>query len=109
MHATVPLSVLATATDPDIPTNALTFVILSGLAGLSVGTGGLIAWIPGSRRRHHERHSNPLVDDGSSQHERNAGIRCARGLMAYTVPAMDQRQRRGPVLERDPGYQLSIA
>jgi hypothetical protein len=37
---------LATATDPDIPTNALTFALVSGPAGLTVSTNGEINWKP---------------------------------------------------------------
>jgi hypothetical protein len=36
----------ATATDTDIPINALTFSLVSGPAGLTVSSGGLINWTP---------------------------------------------------------------
>ena len=38
------LSVHATATDADVPANALTFALASGPPGLSVSAGGLITW-----------------------------------------------------------------
>jgi subtilisin-like proprotein convertase family protein len=37
----------ATATDPDIPPNPLTFALVSGPAGLTVTTNGVITWTPG--------------------------------------------------------------
>jgi hypothetical protein len=42
----VTFSALATATDPDLPTNALTFALVSGPAGLTVSTNGEINWTP---------------------------------------------------------------
>ena len=36
----------ATATDADIPTNALKFALVSGPSGLTVSTNGLITWTP---------------------------------------------------------------
>jgi subtilisin-like proprotein convertase family protein len=39
-------SAQATATDPDIPANPLTFAKVSGPAGLTVSTSGLISWTP---------------------------------------------------------------
>ena len=36
----------ATATDSDIPTNALTFALVSGPEGLTVSTNGVIEWTP---------------------------------------------------------------
>ena len=41
-----PLSVTATATDPDLPANALTFALVSGPSGLNVAAGGGITWTP---------------------------------------------------------------
>jgi hypothetical protein len=37
----------ATATDTDWPPNTLTFELVSGPSGLSVGAGGLVSWTPG--------------------------------------------------------------
>ncbi len=42
----VTCSANATATDADIPVNTLTFELLSGPSGLTVSTGGAIAWTP---------------------------------------------------------------
>ncbi len=42
----VPLNLTATATDPDVPTNTLTFGLVSGPSGLSVAASGSIAWTP---------------------------------------------------------------
>ena len=42
-----PLSISASATDPDIPTNALTYELVSGPPGLTVSPEGAIAWLPG--------------------------------------------------------------
>ncbi len=39
-------SAQATATDNDIPTNALSFALVSGPSGLTVDTNGLISWMP---------------------------------------------------------------
>jgi hypothetical protein len=39
-------SAVATATDSDIPANPLTFTLVSGPAGLTVTTNGLINWTP---------------------------------------------------------------
>ena len=36
----------ATATDPDLPANTLTFALVSGPAGLTVSGGGAISWTP---------------------------------------------------------------
>ena len=36
----------ATAVDPDLPTNTLTFELVSGPSGLTVSTNGLISWTP---------------------------------------------------------------
>ena len=36
----------ATATDPDLPANPLTFALVSGPAGLTVTTNGVITWTP---------------------------------------------------------------
>lgn len=36
----------ATATDPDLPTNSLTFALVSGPTNLTVSAAGLIAWTP---------------------------------------------------------------
>ncbi len=44
--AQAPFIARATATDPDIPTNALTFALVSGPSGLTVSTNGVIAWTP---------------------------------------------------------------
>jgi len=41
-----PLSITATATDPDLPANALTFALVSGPAGLNVAPDGAITWTP---------------------------------------------------------------
>src|SRR5213076_1895462 len=40
------LSVNATATDSDQPTNTLTFALVSGPTGLTVSSAGAIAWTP---------------------------------------------------------------
>ena len=42
----VPWSALATATDPDWPTNGLTFALVSGPAGMTVTANGVINWTP---------------------------------------------------------------
>jgi hypothetical protein len=42
-----PWSANATASDADMPTNALTFELVSGPANLTVSPGGLIGWAPG--------------------------------------------------------------
>src|SRR6185295_14310908 len=42
------LSVNATATDSDQPTNTLTFALVSGPTGLTVSSAGAIAWTPTS-------------------------------------------------------------
>jgi hypothetical protein len=42
----VPWSAAATATDSDIPANPLTFALVSGPAGLTVATNGLMNWTP---------------------------------------------------------------
>ncbi|MDW7980132.1 MAG: putative Ig domain-containing protein [Verrucomicrobiales bacterium] len=44
VHAGAYVSVSATATDMDIPANTLGFALVSGPAGLTVGTEGLITW-----------------------------------------------------------------
>ena len=36
----------ATATDSDVPTNSLTFALVSGPSGLTVSTNGAISWMP---------------------------------------------------------------
>lgn len=41
-----PLSAMATATDPDLPANALTFELVSGPSGLTVSSAGAIDWLP---------------------------------------------------------------
>jgi hypothetical protein len=46
IHAAFLLSVVATATDADIPTNTLRFGLASGPAGLSVSSNGLVSWRP---------------------------------------------------------------
>jgi uncharacterized protein YejL (UPF0352 family) len=43
----VPLNLIATAMDPDVPTNTLTFGLVSGPSGLSVAANGAITWTPG--------------------------------------------------------------
>ena len=40
------LSLQATATDSDLPTNTITFYLVSGPAGLTISPSGLIAWTP---------------------------------------------------------------
>src|SRR5207253_1902999 len=40
------LSVTATATDSDLPANTLSFALVSGPTGLTVSSGGAIAWTP---------------------------------------------------------------
>ena len=40
------LNVSATATDSDVPTNTLTFELVSGPSGLTVSSNGAIAWTP---------------------------------------------------------------
>jgi len=66
IHDTAPLAVRATATDADIPTNTLTFELLSGPSGLGVTTDGLITWLPGGGLA---TTTNPVTvrvfDDGS--------------------------------------------
>ncbi len=42
----VPWSATATAIDTDLPPNILTFELVSGPSGLTVGSGGLISWTP---------------------------------------------------------------
>ena len=42
-----PLSFSVSATDPDIPANALTFELVSGPPGLTVSPEGAVAWLPG--------------------------------------------------------------
>ncbi len=42
----VAFTATATATDPDVPTNKLTFALVSGPTGLTVSTNGVIAWTP---------------------------------------------------------------
>ena len=44
IHAGVQLSLTATASDPDIPANNLTFELLSGPTGVEVSTNGSISW-----------------------------------------------------------------
>jgi hypothetical protein len=44
VHAGTLISLLATATDADIPTNFLTFGLAAGPAGLSVSPAGVISW-----------------------------------------------------------------
>ncbi len=44
VHAGTYISLNATASDPDIPPNALGFALLSGPTGLTVGTEGIITW-----------------------------------------------------------------
>jgi subtilisin-like proprotein convertase family protein/endonuclease/exonuclease/phosphatase family metal-dependent hydrolase len=39
-------SAQATATDPDVPTNTLTFALVNGPTGLTVSSNGLISWLP---------------------------------------------------------------
>jgi hypothetical protein len=46
LHATELLLTNATATDPDIPANVLTFGLVSGPAGLTVTGSGVISWTP---------------------------------------------------------------
>src|SRR5204863_332059 len=41
----------ATGTDSDIPTNTLTFVLVSGPTGLAVSSAGAITWTPSERHR----------------------------------------------------------
>src|SRR5262245_49716558 len=41
-----PLTLTITATDPDVPTNTLTYTLLSGPSGASLTTGGLFSWTP---------------------------------------------------------------
>jgi len=47
IHAGVSLSLTATATDADLPTNTLTFALVSGPTGLTVSGTGLITWPTG--------------------------------------------------------------
>lgn len=47
IYATAQLSLNAIATDADLPANTLTFGLVSGPSGLSVGAEGLITWTPG--------------------------------------------------------------
>jgi hypothetical protein len=47
IHAGVSLSLTATATDADLPTNTLTFALVSGPTGLTVSATGLITWPTG--------------------------------------------------------------
>ncbi len=47
IHAGVPLSLTATASDPDLPANTLTFALLSGPTGLTVNGAGQINWSSG--------------------------------------------------------------
>ncbi len=50
LPAGVPLSVTATASDTDIPGNALTFKVVSGPSGLKINaTNGLVTWTPATR------------------------------------------------------------
>lgn len=42
----VAFTATATATDPDIPTNALTFALISGPSNLTVSASGVINWTP---------------------------------------------------------------
>jgi hypothetical protein len=44
IHAGMTLSATATATDADLPTNTLTFALVSGPGGLTVNPAGLIQW-----------------------------------------------------------------
>ncbi len=46
VNALVPYSAAASATDADLPANALTFALVSGPTGLSVSTSGAINWTP---------------------------------------------------------------
>ncbi len=46
IHATTLLATNATATDSDLPAPTLTFALVSGPAGLTVSTNGLITWTP---------------------------------------------------------------
>lgn len=46
LNELTPLNVTATATDSDLPTNALTFALVSGPAGLNVAANGNITWTP---------------------------------------------------------------
>jgi hypothetical protein len=41
-----PYAALATATDPDLPTNALNFALVSGPTGMVVNASGNISWTP---------------------------------------------------------------
>jgi len=47
VHAQMPISLLATATDTDTPPQTLTFSLVSGPTGLAVAPAGTITWTPG--------------------------------------------------------------
>ena len=46
--ALVPITVTNTATDPDIPINTLTYILLNPPAGMTIDTNGIITWTPTS-------------------------------------------------------------
>ncbi len=46
INVQTPWTATATATDPDLPANTLTFQLVSGPSGLIVGASGLISWTP---------------------------------------------------------------
>jgi hypothetical protein len=62
----VPWTATATATDPDVPADNLTFVLVSGPAGLTVSTNGVINWTPNEFQGPHSFLVKIRVyDDGS--------------------------------------------
>jgi hypothetical protein len=65
VHASTDVSLTATATDPDLPANGLSFSLLSGPSGLAVGTAGAINWVPGENQIGTNEVTIRVADDGS--------------------------------------------
>jgi hypothetical protein len=60
-----PFSLQLSAIDPDLPANALTFMLVSGPAGLAVSPGGLLTWTPAEAQGPSTNHVTVAAkDDG---------------------------------------------
>ena len=101
----VAYSAVATATDSDLPTNTLTFELISGPSGLTVSPSGAIDWTPGEGQG---PGSFPVtvrvVDDGSS-------ILSATNTFTLTVNEVNLAPELGPLDDYivNPGQTISFS